>query len=197
MENEGFRYNKVRFCVEPTNNPDEAVGHSRYVSNISTGIGIDVLERIIEKHVPFVNNERVVTRREVIRTDRYECPCCPTDITALVRVYCEGLCTKEWDEVRGLYRVSISPDNEGCSVTVRKLSDEKIVYEGKTERLPKKDYLADPKARKEIEDRERGIEELARKNPNNFLLVDGVVTGDDLGNLVKEVVEIVEEKDKK
>jgi len=174
----------VKFAVAPTENPDGVVGHARYVSNSSNGIGMDVLAGIVEKYIPFVNNDQVVTHKEIIRTDRYECPCCNTSLTALVRVYCTGLMTPEWDEVSGLYEVSIEPAHGACEVTVMKLEG-RTIHAGRTPYLPRKDYKADPKAREEIEEREAFLVDLARENPDNVLLVGGIETSDDLANLVK------------
>lgn len=176
------------FDVVPTPNPDEAVGHARYVVNASTGIGMDVLQQIVKERIPVVNNDQVVTEKTITRTSRYECPCCNTDLAALVAVNCNGLYTKEWEAVMGLYRVSISPDHGNCKIVVEKLVGTTI-YEGRTAGyLPQKDYDADPAARKEINDRDAAIAKLARENPGKVLRVGGIETGEDLANLAATAI---------
>jgi hypothetical protein len=178
---------QVIFNVVPTADPDATIGHARYVVNASDGIGMDVLRQIVEQYIPTVENDEVRTTKEVIRTDRYECPCCNTDLVALVRVYCEGLVTKGWDAVEGLYRVRISPDHGNCRVAVEKLIG-KTIYEGRTPYLPRKDYKADAAARKEIEDREAVFAEAAKTNPGRVLRVDGIETAQDLQNLANAAI---------
>jgi len=182
----------VTFNVVPTTNPDEAIGYARYVYNATTGIGMDVLKQIIEERVPVVNNDQVVTEKTIIRTARYECPCCNTDLTALVLGSCQGLMTEEWDSVEGLYRVSISPDHGNCAITVEKLTGTKI-YEGRTAHyLPRPDFNANPTAKKEIDDRNRSLAELDRKNPGKVAFIGGIETGEDLGRLVTAAVKAFE-----
>ena len=179
---------QVMFSVAPTADPNATIGHARSVVNASDGIGMDVLRKINEERIPIVESDEVYTTKEVIRTDRYECPCCNTDLTALVSVHCEGLVTKEWGVVQGLYRVIISPDHGGCKVTVEKLTGNTI-YEGLTPYLPQKDYRADVAARKEIEDRNAAIAEMARKNPGRVFSVGGIETAQDLQDLARAAAE--------
>ena len=181
----------IVFKTVATVNPDQAVGHGRYVENASTGIGMDVLQQIIHDHIPTVNNEQVTTIKAIIRTDRYECPCCNTDLVALVDVYCSGLVTSEWEVVRGLYRVTISPDHGDCRVHVEKLSGT-IIYLGRTPYLPRKNYVADDAARSEIEERDAAFAEMARQNPGRVLSIDGIETAEDLASLVKVVSQTME-----
>jgi hypothetical protein len=183
----------IKFETQATKNPDEAVGHARYVINARKGIGMNVLEKIVEEHIPFVNHKEVQTDKTIIRTDRYECPCCPTDLSALVRVSCQGLVTDEWEKVKGLYRIDITPDHGACKVTVEKLSGEKI-YQGRVDYLPRKDYEANPKSKKEIEDRNEFFNELAKENPGKVFFADGIETAEDLGNLVGSAIEKFSEK---
>lgn len=175
---------KVIFNVSPTSNPDEAVGHARYVYNASTGIGMDTLEKIISEHIPFVNHPEVSTEKVVIYTSRYECPCCNTDLSALVRVYCQGVVTDDWKRVEGLYLVKIYPDHGGCKIAVEKLSGSEI-YSGRCEYLPRKDYKSNSDAVKEITERNEFFNKMAQKNPGKVLQVSGIETGEDLGNLVR------------
>ncbi|KPJ85676.1 hypothetical protein AMJ57_02265 [Parcubacteria bacterium SG8_24] len=175
---------RIVFDLAQTDNPDEAVGHARYVINADHWIGDWVLTDIVQKHVPTVDHPQVRTTKVIIRTDRYECPCCNTSLTALVRVICEGLMTDEWAEVQGLYRVDISPDHGRCKVVVEKLTGTKI-HEGRCDLLPRKDYDANPEARQEIEEREKFFEELARQNPGRVLRVDGVETAEDMEQLAR------------
>lgn len=129
----------VKFDTIPTTNPDEAIDYARYVVNASTGIGMFTLEQIVKKHIPIVKNDEVLTIKKIIRTERYECPCCATDLTALVKVYCEGIVTDEWKKVEGLYEVSILPDSEGCGFSVKKLS-RTTIDGGRISHLPRKSY---------------------------------------------------------
>ena len=178
---------KVIFGVVPSRDPDAVIGHARYVVNADSGIGMDVLRQIIAQHIPSVDHLKVCTTKEIVRTDRYECPCCHTDLSALVRVCCEGLVMEEWEKVSGLYKVGIYPDHGNCKVIIEKLSGTKI-FEGRCDYLPSKDYHTDPVARKEIEDRYAAIAELAAKNPGKVMSVSGIETSEDLSNLVKNTV---------
>ena len=93
--------------------------------------------------VPVVAHNNVRTTKRVIRTDRYECPCCFTDLWALVLVACEGTWTRQWDDVEGLYRVAIYTDYKShldCRVMVEKLSGTKV-FVADHPRLPQKDYV--------------------------------------------------------
>ncbi len=153
---------QISFNLTPTINPDKAVGHARRVINASTGIGMKLLKKVVEEHVPFVDNDEVITNKTIIRTERYECPCCKTELNALVQVYCHGLVVKEWEKVQGLYRVSIFPCRGGCEVLVEKLSGKKI-YQGRSNYLPRKDYKSNPEAQKEIKDRKSAIAEMVRR----------------------------------
>jgi len=179
---------KVTFEMAPTNNPDEAIGHSRYVYNTSTGIGIDVLEKIVSEHIPVVNHPKVLTEKRIIYTKRYECPCCNTDLSALVDVRCQGVFTNDWEKISGLYSVTIKPDHGECKVIVEKLSYSEI-YNGRCEYLPQKDYKSNPVASEEIANRYKFIDEMARKNPERVLQASGIETGDDLKNLIKAVTD--------
>lgn len=179
---------KVLFNVVPTANPDEAVGHARYVYNASNGIGMDILEKIVSEHIPFVDHPEVSTEKTIIHTSRYECPCCNTDLSALVEVRCQGLFISDWKKVEGLYSIMISPNHGGCDIKVEKLSGSSI-YSGRCAYLPRKDYESNPDAAKEIADRYKFIDEIARKNPSKVLQVSGIETGGDLGNLIKAVAD--------
>jgi len=132
---------QVIFDLMPSSNPDAVVGHSRTVVNVSTGMGMDILEQIITNHVPVVDHNNVTTEKNVIRVERYECPCCPTYLMALVEVSCQGTMTDDWKRVQGLYRVQINPDIErgDCAFSIEKLRGTTI-HEGRCVRLPKKDY---------------------------------------------------------
>lgn len=138
------------FAMVPTRKPDGVVAYSRYIVNASTGIGMDMLKQIIEERIPIVNNNQAITKKEVIYTTRYECPCCNTSIEALVSVSCQGVYVPdESEKVRGLYRVRIDPNRGGCDITVEKLSSTTI-YQGRSNYLPKKDYDADPEVAKAL-----------------------------------------------
>ncbi len=171
----------VTFDTDPTPNPDAIVGHSRHVVNVSTGIGMDVLRRIIEEHIPIVNHERVGTKKRVIRTSRYECPCCHTGLMALIEVECDGLMTgteQERRRVEGLYEIEIVPDHSGTKVTVRKFSGTEI-FVGRAPYLPQKDYASNPEALQEMQERYNALKAFAQERPGSVLRVDGVETGDE------------------
>jgi len=187
---------KVMFNVTPTSNPDEAVGHARYVYNASNGIGMDILEKIVSEQIPAVDHPEVFTEKVIIYTSRYECPCCNTDISALVKVGCQGLVTKDWDSVEGLYSVKIYPDHGGCQVTVEKLSGSAI-YRGRCEYLLRKDYESNSDAAKEIADRNKFFNEMAQKNPGKVLQVSGIETGEDLGNLIQGFIKKIQSESKR
>ncbi|MDP1883749.1 MAG: hypothetical protein Q8L10_00080 [Candidatus Moranbacteria bacterium] len=178
----------VKFDTNPTENPEEVISYSRNVVNASSGIGMNELKQVVEACIPWVKNDKTITYKIIIHTNRYECPCCNTDISALVRVHCEGAMVKECDGVNGLYVIGIHPDHGGCKVIVEKLSAT-IIYQGRSSYLPKKDYAADPKVHKDLEDKYASIAEIARKNPNRAILVDGIETREDLDGLVKTTIE--------
>jgi len=178
-----MKKNIVVFNVKPTENPDETVSYSRYIINTSTGIGMDTLKDVVKKYVPIVDHDEVHTIKEIIRTDRYECPCCNTSITAIIYVSCEGLMTKEWSKVNGYYLIKIDPDHGGCKIVVEKLVGTKI-HESRCVYLPKKDYATNPEVKKEIEERETFFKDEARKNPDKIVRVGGIGTEKDLAKLV-------------
>jgi len=97
-------------------------GASHHVVNASTGIGMRRLKQNIKRCIPVVNNNRVITRKRIIRTDRYECSCCGTTLTALIQVDCGGFGTFGRYTVQGLYKISMTPDRGRCKITVEKLS---------------------------------------------------------------------------
>lgn len=184
----------ISFEVKPTQNPDEAVGHARCVINADSGIGMDVLLKVVEDHVPAVDHPEVQTCKTIIRTSRYECPCCNTDLTALVRVNCSGRVLESWNEVEGLYRVSIAPDHGKCEILVEKFSGA-TVFKGKTEGyLPRKDYESNPQAKAELEERDRFFTALAQRFPGRVMSVGGVETAEDLQNMVRSVTDQISKK---
>jgi hypothetical protein len=131
---------RVIFDTTPTSNPDEAVDSSRNIVNASTGIGMDLLQQIIEDHIPIVDDEEVITIKEIIRTDRHECPCCDTSLIALVNVHCAGLYKPdEWKKVEDLYKIRILADRNSSQVTIDRLRKERI-YKGRANLLPQKEY---------------------------------------------------------
>ncbi|MBI2120649.1 MAG: hypothetical protein HYT94_03435 [Parcubacteria group bacterium] len=144
---------KIEFNIVPTENPDETVGSSRYVVNMATGLGIDVLKKIIEENIPIAKNSKTETVKTIIRTERYECPCCPVNITALVYVNCWGLITKECRAIEGLYEVEVysrvGAHGSYSEAYVKKLAGE-IIYKGRTDGIPSKDYDANPKLAKKM-----------------------------------------------
>jgi len=141
--------NRIEFDVWPTANHEEAIGHARNVVNVRTGIGIERLFSVIREHVPHAKNSGAYTKKIIIRTERYECPCCPTILQALVDVKCCGVHSEKWDEIEGLYLVTICEDK----TIVAKMKQD-IIWQGQTEALPKKDYN-NPKAKKEIAGRSK------------------------------------------
>jgi len=140
MESKGNQV--VTFNVKPTENPDEVIQYADYVENASSGIGMDILKQIVEEHIPIVDCSEGVTTKEIIRTDRYECPCCATDISAIVRVdYNGGPYSKDVGNIKGLYLIDIYPNRKhtGCRISVNKLQSKQI-YTGCCNYLAKKEY---------------------------------------------------------
>lgn len=146
---------EVRFDVTPTANPDEVVESQRFIVNTDHGIGMDFLKEIVTQHVPTLAEDFGKTTKKIIRTDRYECCCCDTQVRALVEVECQitlslqaarfisDRACSERDNAEGLYVVNIGrrleSGVENTSFTVEKLSGSEI-YKGSCNPLPRKDY---------------------------------------------------------
>ncbi|MBI5654201.1 hypothetical protein HZC53_00890 [Candidatus Uhrbacteria bacterium] len=133
----------VTFENQATENPQEVVSYSRHVINDSTGMGTDALLEAVSKHIPYVEGKDTTTVKKIVFVTRYECPCCPTDITALVEVHCEGVYTPESENIAGLYEVKFyqNSSDSPCTLTVKKLIGQPV-FSGKVAPLPKKDYVA-------------------------------------------------------
>lgn len=132
----------IMFQNESTENPDAVIGYSRYVFNDNAGIGIEELKREILARIPSAHNPKTDTIYKIVYVERYDCPCCPTILRALVEVRCEGLVTSEWSEVTGLYEVNFTQmmvNDRHCNVSVNKFVPSTI-SEGTALPLPRKDY---------------------------------------------------------
>lgn len=175
---------RVTFQTQPTENPDSVVDHARTVVNATSGIGMDELVRIVEEQVPFIDDSQVVTQKDIIFTSRYECPCCNTALWSIVDVSFQGLWSKAWDAMRGLYRISITPDHGKCRVRVERLH-RTSVYEGECPYLPQKDYAGDPDVVASLQRRDEFFAQAVRDNPGRVVRVSGIETGEDLARLVE------------
>jgi len=183
----------ISFDLKQTKDPDKAVGHSRYVVNPENGIGIDELTKVIGDQIPVVDDIEAWTDKIVIRIDRYECPCCSTNITALIKVTCQGRVTPEWDEVEGLYQISMHGSVGHCEVSVSKLTKE-VLHEGRGPELPRKDYKADEEAVAEITERDETLAEMARKNPAGVINAGAINTPEDMESLAQAAMSSLERK---
>lgn len=129
--------NITKFSTIRTKNHAEAVNYSRNVNNPITGIGINELKKIINKNIR--QGEDDCESISILHISRYECPCCPTSITAIIEYYYRG---KE-NNVDGLYKISIRPDSADISdnslVVIEKLSGT-IIHRSEINKLPKKNY---------------------------------------------------------
>jgi hypothetical protein len=132
----------IIFQNEATENPDAVIGYSRYVFNDNAGIGIEELKRELLSRIPPAQNPETKTLYRILYVERYDCPCCPTMLRALIDVGCEGLFTDEWREVTGMYEISFTAvmvADRHCNVSVNKLVP-RTVSEGTALPLPRKDY---------------------------------------------------------
>jgi hypothetical protein len=96
------------------------------------GLGMPELEEIVRKYIPTVENEEVNVHKDILWTQRYECPCCPTAIRAVVLVYTTGLGTSEGRAIEGFYFVTID----------QKLVDDKVLHLAIVQKLEKGEVLA-------------------------------------------------------
>ena len=145
---------KVVWDLVPTADPDAVVLNdqvapqyqgkiylARNIVNASTGSGMDTLWKIVKELLPVVDDPTgfTTTVKEIIRTDRNECPCCHSELEAIVRVNPQGVWCSGWNEVEGLYKVRILPGGQDCEVTVDKLSGT-VIHKSRTAFLPRKSY---------------------------------------------------------
>lgn len=134
---------RVVFAFFLTLDPDVAAETVRHVVNASTGIGMDALQRVVADHIPSMDDRE--TLKEIIYTDRYECPCCSIGLSAIVRVTHSqsGPASTEDAEkaVRGLYHVSV--DGYG-SVRVSKWSPPTEIFRGSVPSFPNKHGVLPP-----------------------------------------------------
>lgn len=107
------------------------------------GMGMDRLIKAVSEDVPTARNPRQWTTKRILSVRRDECPCCRTDMDALVDVVVEGLYDKERRSITGLYKVKFGPDfdNDGeFGLRIYKLED-RLVQSEKQPELPRRDYL--------------------------------------------------------
>jgi hypothetical protein len=123
---------KIAYTPDPNSEKNLGYGNIKY-NPIPDGLGMDVLLDYIERAVPYSENEKTHTTKEILRVERYECPCCPTTLTAIVDVNFTGYVSKEDEETAGFYKVHIGDTKN----TVEKL-ESTLLHEEPSEGLPRK-----------------------------------------------------------
>lgn len=133
----------IRFHVEKVTT--WGCGCASEDENIEDGVGMPTIMALIRDKLPVARWNGAETHKDIVRTTRSHCPCCPTVVMALVRIWVEGTWDERAKQIIGLYQVTVGGSYEGClpdsPFKIEKL-DGRVIDCGRTRTLarpPKRD----------------------------------------------------------
>jgi len=114
----------VKIAVDPAG----VLGEDRRTQNRADGLGVQILCEVVDRYVPTITGDQTVTEKTVIWLERHDCPCCYSQIQAIVEVKLQGRVTAEWKEVQGLYLVAVGGDStdNNDKINVEKLESREV-----------------------------------------------------------------------
>lgn len=105
--------------------------HLRLTEDSETGIRLDILKEIIEKHVPIVENAgSTLTTKRIIDIDYIRRIGGHSSMLALIKVNFSGMIIEECWKLEGFYILRLDLKDNGYAVKVERLNGTELIHDG-------------------------------------------------------------------